>query len=83
MKKMVDDTQCIAQWRQMLKAFELIINGNPPAEKVKNELKELKEAAKNAKHLTFAQISAITARCDNYLAGEYGNTKKPENYQQS
>lgn len=79
MNRMVDDTQCIIEWRQMLKAFELIIKGNKSPEKVKPELDALKEAVKVSTHLTFHQVSAIQARCDNYMSGDYGNTKTAEN----
>lgn len=77
---MVDDTECIAEWRKLLKVFKLIIAENPKPESVKADLEGLKEAAKTAKYLTFHQVSAITARCDNYMNGEYGNTKVDANF---
>jgi hypothetical protein len=82
MNKLVDDTQCIAEWRKLLKTFELIIKGNPKPESVKVDLDALKDAAKNSANLTFHQVTAIQARCDNYMNGEYGNSKKPEHYSQ-
>jgi hypothetical protein len=82
MNKLVDDTQCIAQWRKMIKTFELIIKNDPKPEAVKTDLEELREQAKLSKDLTFAQTSAIVDRCDNYMNGSYGNSKKPEHYSQ-
>lgn len=79
---MVDDAACIAEWRKLLKVFHLIIKDSPAAEKAKDELIALKEEVKVAKFLTFHQASAITERCDNYINGEYGNSKKPEHYSQ-
>ena len=79
MNKMVDDTACIAEWRKLLKVFHLTIENYPDPESIKQELIDIKEAAKVAKNLTFHQVSAIVARCDNYMNGEYGNTKRSEN----
>lgn len=83
MKKMVDDTECIAEWRRLLKAFKIIIEGSPNPESVKKELEDLKEAAKISLHLTFHQKDAIIARCDNYMNGEYGNTKANIDFSQT
>lgn len=83
MKKMVDDTACIAEWRKLLSVFHMIIKDSPTTEKAKEPLEKLKESVKVAKHLTFHQASAITARCDNYMNGEYGNTKANINFSQT
>jgi len=80
MNKMVDDTQCIAEWRKLLAVFKMIIKDSPEPETVKDQLWKLKEAAKASAHLMFHQVTAITARCDNYMNGEYGNTKTSENF---
>jgi hypothetical protein len=82
MNKMVDDTQCIAEWRKLLAVFHMIIKNNPTPEQAKEPLEKLREAAKISKDLTFAQTAAIVGRCDNYMNGEYGNTKLPEHYSQ-
>ena len=82
MNKLVDDTQCIAEWRKLLKVFHLLIEKSPKPETIKQDLLDLKEAAKLSAHLTFAQTAAIIARCDNYMKGGYGNTKLPEHYSQ-
>lgn len=79
---MVDDTQCIAEWRRLLKVFHLLIEKNPKPGDIKQDLIDLKETAKVSTHLTFHQVSAIAARCDNYMNGDYGNSKKPEHYSQ-
>lgn len=83
MNKLINDDACIAEWRAMLKIFHETIKGDPAPEKVKNELAALKEAAKVAKNLTFHQVTAIQARCDNYMNGEYGNTKTAEHISQA
>lgn len=80
MNKLVNDDACIAQWRAMLKIFKDTIKDDPKPESVKDQLQALKEAAANCKDLTFHQISAIHARCDNYMNGEYGNTKTDSNF---
>jgi len=79
MNKLVNDDACIAEWRAMLKIFHDTIKGDPKPEDVKDQLISLKQAAAAAKNLTFHQVSAITARCDNYMNGEYGNTKTAAN----
>ncbi len=59
----------------MLKDFHRIIENEPPAEKVKKELISLREKASKDAGLNIRQKDAIIARCDNYMKGEYGNTK--------
>lgn len=71
------------KFKSMLRTFEKIIDGTPPPEKVKGTLKSLKEAATKSGELAVRQAEAIGARCDNYMAGCYGNTKKPEHYAQA
>lgn len=73
------DSACISKWKTLLKVFHDIIESEPPAEKVAEELKSLKELAKRSQELTARQIDAIVARCDNYMNGTYGNTKSKEN----
>jgi hypothetical protein len=67
-------------FKKLLREFEAIIKDNPTPEKVKDKLKELSENAINSHNLTSRQTEAITDRCKYYMAGEYGNTKKPEHY---
>lgn len=66
----------------MLRTFERIIKGNPEPEKVKEQLDALKATATKSSDLTIRQAEAITDRCKYYMAGEYGNTKRPEHYEQ-
>lgn len=80
-KEKPSDEEINTKWRQMLRAFEKIIGGSPKVEDVKDDLCALKEAAKNT-ILTPRQAEGIVARCNNYLNGEYGKTKKPEHYSQ-
>lgn len=78
-KKKISDEECIAMWRALLQTFHELIKGNPKPEDIQDKLEELKKAARIAKELTPRQTEAIVARCNNYLSGEYGNTKKKEN----
>lgn len=83
MKRMVDDTECIAEWRKLLKVFKMITDPNPDPESVREPLEKLKESAKTSPHLTYHQVSGITERCNNYLNGTYGRTKTTENLDQN
>lgn len=71
-KEYVTDEMCIAEWRTMLATFKGIIDGNPPASKVKAELQELMDTAKINARLTARQQEGIFERCQNYLNGTYG-----------
>lgn len=72
------DSKCISKWKTLLKVFHDIIESEPTAEKVSEELKSLKEMAIKSTELTVRQIDAIVARCDDYMNGNYGNTKNKE-----
>jgi pyruvate/oxaloacetate carboxyltransferase len=72
------DDECIPKWKELLRKFHSLIQGEPAAETIVTELCELKEEAKKSNVLTGHQISAIIARCDNYLNGTYGRTKTHE-----
>jgi hypothetical protein len=74
--KMIDDTACIASWRELISEFNKLIDNSPSPDKIKNELLEIKNKAKINGNLTYHQVQALTARCDNYLKGEYGISKK-------
>lgn len=78
-KEVITDAMCIAKWQQLLKVFKGLIEGNPEPETIKDDLLSLKETAKLAPELTPRQVEGIIARCDNYLNGEYGNTKTTAN----
>lgn len=80
-KKTITDEMRIAKWRSLLRVFEKIIStdSNDKAE----QLLSLKRAACNTVELTPRQVSGITDRCDNFIKGTYGNSKKPEHYHQS
>lgn len=68
------------KFSSFLEVFHSIIEKNPDPSKVKKELADLKEMAKNTPELNARQTEAILARCDNYLSGEYGNTKVAGNF---
>lgn len=72
-----------AKFRILLRGFEQIIKGDPKPEDVKEILEELKTKAKTASDLTGRQIEAIVDRCNNYMAGDYGKTKRPEHFEQA
>ena len=76
----IKDVDILAEWRSMLDTFAGIIDKNPPVEKVKDDLLELKEAAKASNLLTGLQVSAICTRCDNYINGVYGKNKTKDEY---
>lgn len=67
------------KWQQLLKVFGKIIDGNPKPEKVKESFDKLKEQVKSSALLSFRQVEGIIARCDNYMKGQYGNTKTEAN----
>ncbi len=81
-KEVITDAMCIAKWQALLKIFGTITDKKPEPEKVRPELEKLKEMAKLANELTPRQVEGICIRCDNYLNGEYGKSKKPEHYSQ-
>lgn len=68
------------KFRALLDIFHSIIEGMPPAEDIKDKLLGLKEMAKQAGEINSRQQEAILARCDNYMIGQYGNTKTADNY---
>jgi len=74
-EKKIKDSERNAKFDSMLKIFAEIIDGNPPIDKVKDELVELKEACQSTGLLTLRQSDAIIGRCNNYLNGTYGVDK--------
>lgn len=68
------------KFRTLLRAFDKIIENDPKPETVKAILADLKTRAAGTSDLTSRQVEAIAARCDNYMKGEYGKTKKPEHF---
>jgi hypothetical protein len=77
--KQIDDTACIAKWRELIGRFNKLVEDNPPADKIKKQLIEIRDACSKAKELTIRQVSAIYSRVENYLDGSYGQTKRAEN----
>jgi len=69
------------KFRALLGTFHKIIKNDPNPQDVEDELKQLSEMAKTTSDLTGRQVEAITARCANYIKGDYGKTKKPEHYE--
>lgn len=72
-------TKNTGEWGELLIAFKTLIENDPTPESIRGALEALKEKATISKELTLAQKDGILARCDNYLKGEYGNTKTAEN----
>lgn len=60
----------------LLKGFYSIIENYPSIESVKEDLLELKEAAKIDAELTEHQKVAVISRCNNYLNNDYGDQRK-------
>lgn len=73
-----DDDKCISEWRRMLGIFKSVAEADKVPANFKETLNSLKNEAKINAHLTGHQTRAILARCDNYLSGRYGNTKRAE-----
>jgi len=66
-----------SQFQLLLIKFNEMIENNPPVKDVKEKLQKLAEIARKSSELNYRQIEAITARCANYINGEYGiGTKK-------
>lgn len=59
----------------LLKKFNDLVGSNPPVDKIKKELLEIKDSARNNNALNFRQKDSIVARVDNYIAGTYGKSK--------
>lgn len=68
-----------SEFQLMTKIFNKLIELNPSAESIKKELLDLKSEAEKSSELNIRQKDAIIAKCDNYLNGNYGNTKTKEN----
>lgn len=66
-------------WGEFLGIFKTLIDSNPPPESIRTELEALIVAAGHSSELTYRQKDAIQARCENYLKGDYGNTKTQAN----
>lgn len=78
-KPKITDEEYSSKWQELLGKFKKLIEKWPPPEKIKTELSELVTLAINAAHLTPRQKDGIITRCNNYMNGEYGNTKTKEN----
>jgi hypothetical protein len=76
-------TANIGSWGTLLNIFHGLIENTPEPKKIEGKLLALKEDAKNAADLTPKQREGIMDRVNNYLKGEYGNTKTAENLGQS
>lgn len=77
-KLVVTEDMCISKWRKLLSVFHQLVKDDA----AHSEFISLKEMAKGSHELTPRQVEGISERCDNYINGEYGNTKKPEHYSQ-
>ena len=73
-KRVTDEDQAII-FKSMLRAFEKIIENDPPPAKVKPQLLELASSSGTAP-LTARQAEAVYGRCMHYINGTYGSTAK-------
>jgi hypothetical protein len=64
------------KWQELLAQFKGAIHNSPPPADVIDCFRDIKKEAVNSGLLTARQIEGIVARCDNYLNGEYGNSKQ-------
>ncbi len=69
-----------SEFELMLRKFNRTVENSPSPASVKDTLTKLREYAVNTKSLTERQMSAITARVDNYMDCSYGKNLKKENY---
>lgn len=76
--EIITDEMYNNKWASMLKTFKKTVEDSPKAEKVKEILEQLKEAALNTNHLTPRQKEGIIDRCNNYLDGSYGRNLATE-----
>ena len=67
----------------MLMDFHEMIADAPAMSKIEDKLLGLRKDAEINPELNLRQKEAIIARIDNYINGTYGNTKRPEHYEQS
>ena len=77
-KVIITDEMCLAKWNNLLSVFGQLVKNSAEH----SEFISLKEMAKLSPELTPRQVEGIAARCDSYISGEYGKTKKPEHYSQ-
>jgi len=78
-KKALTDTEVIANFDRLLKELNKTWDESP---KDFEKFEVIKQKAKLTP-LYPRQMGAIIDRCDNVIAGHYGNTKKSENYEQA
>jgi hypothetical protein len=78
-KKGPTDAEVNAKVDALLKEFHRLWDNSP---KDIEKFESFKQRAKLAT-LYPRQMDAIIARCNNVINGTYGNTKKPEHYEQS
>lgn len=80
MSNNISDEVYNSNFQTLLEKFHQIIKGDPPPDKVKTKLEDLKAEAQT-KTLTARQSDAIYVRCMNYLKGEYGSTSREHKVQ--
>ena len=73
-------TTTLPTFSEVLTRFNKLVENAPPPAKIKAELEEIKSIATTRGGFTTRQMAALTDRVDNYLKGDYGNTKKEEHY---
>jgi hypothetical protein len=78
-KKAPTDAEMSANWDKLLKEFHGLWEKSP---KDLEKFELLKQKAKFVSMFS-RQTQGIVDRCNNVINGTYGNTKKPEHYEQS
>lgn len=69
-----------SQFELLLIKFNTLIENQPPVSEVKEKLEKLAEIAKKSDELNSRQTEAIIARCKNYVNGDYGVSRKKQDY---
>lgn len=73
-------TTTLSTFSEVLARFNKLVENSPSPAKIMTELEELKGIALSRGEFTFRQTAAIVERVNNYIKGDYGNTKKEEHY---
>jgi hypothetical protein len=78
---MEEKTYAPDEFTILIRAFNALVESEPPVDKIKADLEDIKKQADSSPELNHRQKDAIIDRIDHYLAGTYGKTKKREHLQ--
>ena len=76
-QKKVPDSECIAEWQSFNSMFNSIVEKKP--KDAIGQCEAIKKAVAASTRLTARQVESLNSKCNNYISGDYGNTKTPEN----